>query len=455
VTAEAASRPTAQARPRPRVHFTADDGWINDPYGVAWIDGGYHLYYQAIPGRVTWASNCHWGHARADDLVHWMERPLALVPQDFEVGCWSGSVVDDTDPPVIFYTRVTGDRDEDWEIGQVAIATLDRATGVWRTDAADVLIETPPPELNLRSFRDPNVFRREDDWALLMAAALPDGSGAVLQYSSPDLKRWTYDGILCSRANDRTDSVPTGALWECPQLFQMGQDWVLIISVWDSATLLHVAAAVGSYDGLTFEPATWQRLTYGRSAYATTAFVDRDGRRCVLSWLREEPQNNPALTERAGAHSVVSTLNLEPDGRLTLAPHPDVDALRGPVLLGRPTTQGLEYRVADAAVDLFVDVSPGSWCEIVENGRLRSVLSYDPERKVIRIDRAGLHPQELPLRPEDSRVRLLLDADIVEVFTADSYGAYRIAPATDPDATAVVLTGAGAASANLRPLTGA
>src|SRR3954451_9202629 len=142
-------------RPRPRVHFTAADGWINDPYGVAWVDGCYHLYYQAIPGRVTWAPNCHWGHARSKDLIHWEERPLALAPQAFEVGGWSGSIVDDAEPPLIFYTRVTADN---WEIGQVAVATYDVVTASWRTSADHVVVPGPPPQLNVVAFRDPNVF---------------------------------------------------------------------------------------------------------------------------------------------------------------------------------------------------------------------------------------------------------------------------------------------------------
>jgi beta-fructofuranosidase len=455
MTAEATSPTTAeQSRPRPRVHFTAEDGWINDPYGVAWIDGSYHLYYQAIPGRVTWAPNCHWGHARSDDLVHWVEQPLALVPQDFETGCWSGSVVDAVDPPVIFYTRVGGSEDHEWEIGKVAVATLDKSTDTWRTSPGDVVIDAPPEELNLRSFRDPNVFRRKDDWALLMAAALPDGSGAVLQYQSVDLKHWTYDGVLCSRPNNPADELPTGGLWECPQLFPVGDQWVLVVSVWDDGTLRYVVAAIGSYDGHTFQPTSWQRLTHGESAYASTAFLDRNGRRCLLSWLREEPQNNDTLTQRAGAHSVVSTLSVRSDGTLGLLPHPDVDALRGPIMRGRVVRGGLAYGVGDRPVDLTADVKAGIRCEIGEGGRFRATLSYESDHEVIRIDRPGFSTQELPVRCADTKIRVLLDADILEIFSGGGYGAYRITPATDPAATTLVLTGAGAATTEVRPLTG-
>jgi beta-fructofuranosidase len=450
VTAEAAHA-QAPARPRPKVHFTADDGWINDPYGVAWIDGRYHLYYQAIPGRVTWAPNCHWGHAVSEDLVHWVEQGLVLVPQDYEVGCWSGSVVDEAEPPTIFYTRVTGD---DWEVGQVAAAVYDRAADSWRT-TSDAVIEGPPPELGLRAFRDPNVFRRADDWAMLMAAALPDGSGAVLQYTSPDLRAWTYDGILCSRPHDRWDEVPTGALWECPQLFQLQDRWVLVISAWDEADLLYVAASVGDYDGHTFRPGPWQRLTHGSSAYAATAFVDRDGRRCLLSWLREEPRNNDALADRAGAHSVVSTLALRADGLLELQPHPDVDALRGPTLAGRPSPRGLVFDVGDNAVDVSVVVAAGAWCEVLEGDESRGVLSYHPERSTVVVARPDLPDAELPLSQPDLPVRVLVDADILEVFAPGSYGAYRIAPATNAEGTTITVSGEGAAEAAVHLLAGA
>jgi beta-fructofuranosidase len=440
------SERAVKARPRPRIHFTAGHGWINDPYGVAWVDGRYDVYYQALPGRVTWAPNCHWGHARSDDLVHWVEQPLALVPQDFEVGCWSGSVVDDVEPPTIFYTRVSGD---EYDIGQVATATLDRTTNTWRTSASDVVIDAPPPDLRLRSFRDPKVFRGERGWTMLMAAGLSDGAAAVLQYSSTDLRHWAYDGILCSRRQDPTDDVPTGAIWECPQLFRLGAQWVLIVSVWDAGDLLYVAAAVGGYDGTTFEPASWQRLTYGSVAYAMTAFVDRDGRRCVLSWLREEPRDNDAPAERAGAHSIVSTLTLDRDGVLLLRPHPDVDAARGPAVTGH----GSRYGVGASAAEASTTVTPGEWCAIVEQSRARARLSYDAMAHLVTIDCPGFPTERLPLKNADAPIRLLLDADILEIFTAHSYGAYRIAPAAEPSTTSIVLPGGSAADATVRLFT--
>jgi beta-fructofuranosidase len=287
----------AGVRVRPSVHFTATEGWINDPYGITWDGEQYHLFYQAIPGRVTWAPNCHWGHAVSPDLVRWTELPLALVPAPDEVGCWSGSAVLDQSPAVLLYTRVAG---EDWGQGQVAIARPTPDGSSWDTAAADVLIAGPPAELGAHAFRDPYVWRTDDGWNMLMAAGLPDGSGAALQYRSADLMTWEYQGILAQRNGSEQDGAWTGKLWECPQLFPLGDAWVLLVSVWNDDVLCYVAGAIGDYDGARFVPCSWQRLTYGSSAYAMSAFTDRDGRWCVLSWPREEPQNDPPWSASRG-----------------------------------------------------------------------------------------------------------------------------------------------------------
>lgn len=423
----AVSPDDAAARPRPKVHFTAEEGWINDPYGIAWVDDRYHLYYQAVPGQVVWGPNCHWGHAESPDLVHWSEQPLALVPQEFEVGCWSGSVVHGEEP-TIFYTRVVGD---DWGLGKVAAARPDPITGRWRTCEDDVLVDGPPAELPVRAFRDPFVFRYNDDWIMLVGVARTDGTAAALQYRSTDLKAWQYDGVLCARPEDRGDDVWTGALWECPQLFPLGDVWVLLVSVWSADTLYHVAAATGSYDGRTFTPRAWQQLTHGTSAYAMTAFADRDGRRCVLSWLREEPQNDPTLVRRAGAHSVAAVVTLDAAGSLVLSPHPDLSALRQGPLQPEPAQTEFRYTTGDEAVELTLTPTERLRCELLDGDRSRLTVTWDAAEERLLLLRPGRPPASLPLGRSADQVLLLIDADLVEVFSADGYGAYRIPPARD------------------------
>jgi beta-fructofuranosidase len=407
-------------RARPSVHFTAADGWINDPYGVSWDGERYHLFYQALPGRVTWAPNCRWGHAISTDLVHWVEQPLALVPADFEVGCWSGSVVCDAGATIILYTRVAGD---DWGRGQVALARRGNGTEQWTSAVSDVVIAGPPPDLGAHSFRDPYVWSTDDGWAMLVGAGLDDGSGAALQYSSVDLLNWTYDGVLCSRAATGTDGAWTGALWECPQLIRVEEQWVLLVSVWDAEVLHYVAAAIGDYDGRRFTPHRWQRLTYGQSAYAATAFTDKDGRPTVICWLREEPQNNPQLLGWAGMHSAAAVITKTADDLLVLSPHPDLAGALPPERRGGATP--LVHEDEQQAQVYVLEPGGASTLEIGDaRGNRATVTTHGAEP--VHVTRPGAPTEFLPSALGPTRV--LVDADAIEVFTPASYGAYRIEP---------------------------
>ena len=112
---------------RPALHLTARSGWVNDPHGLTYHNGRYHLFYQHIPGSTRWREDCTWGHASSSDLASWTEHPPALTPGDGDLGCWSGGLCTPTDQPaVIFYTsadkpqqdlasvRVARPRDDTW-----------------------------------------------------------------------------------------------------------------------------------------------------------------------------------------------------------------------------------------------------------------------------------------------------------------------------------------------------
>jgi len=448
--------PPPRRRARPRLHFTAASGWVNDAYGIAWADGRYQMYHQALPGRVSWGPDCHWGYAESDDLVHWVEGPLALVPEEYERGCWSGSVVHTAEPPTIFYTRV---HDPDWDRGQVATARLDRADGRWHRRAEDVVVPAPPADLGVLRFRDPFVFETDHGWVMLIAAGLAGDVAATLQYRSADLESWTYDGVLCSRPSSETDGAWTGSMWECPQLFPLEDRWVLIVSVWHGNGLHQVAASVGSYDGQRFEPGPWQQVTHGTSAYATAAFADRDGRRCLLSWLREEPAydgvgTDPATeraTDWAGAHSLVSTVRLAEDGALVLRPHPQLAALRTEPLTGRPGPEGERFELGEAPVELTLRPRTGVVDRTVLWAADRAVATFVLDgASGLRLERPGLPDEHLPPGDPTVPVTVVLDADIVEVF-GGGYGAYRLRPTAAP-VSRVLTSGAPCTVRHLTPL---
>jgi beta-fructofuranosidase len=388
----------ATGRMRPSVHFTSEAGWINDPHGIVWQDGAYHLFFQYVPGSAQWAPSCHWGHATSPDLVRWRELEPALTPAAHETGCWSGASVVTDGELQLLYTRVAGEHPGR---GEIVRARPDAELRRWRADPVAAVVG-PPADLDVRHFRDPCVVRHDGRWVMVVGVGRADGTAAAAQYTSADLVQWDYTGILCERSRTETDPVWTGSMWECPQFFPLGDAWVLVVSVWADDVLHDVVAAIGAYDGERFTPRRWQTLTRGDSAYAMTSFVDREGRRCVLSWLREGASFDPSAAVRAGAHSLPYVVRLGERGRLTLELHPDVDLLRGPsAAVGEP--------VAATAFEVTV----------IGAGAPSVVRLRDGESEVFRVD----------LGPGD---RMIVDADIVEVLTGDAVLVTRIARSGDP-----------------------
>ena len=394
---------------RPRLHFTPHSGWINDPHGVVFADGRYHLFFQYNPAGTVWSEDVHWGHAVSDDLLTWQERPVALAPADGEAGCWSGSLVFDGDEPVIVYTRVEG---PDRALGQVALARGSAGLETWRRDPAEAVVPGPPDGLDVTAFRDPYVWRAGDGWRMIVGASLAGVDGAALQYSSADLVDWTCDGVLAQRPTTASAGVRTGAMWECPQLFELDGSWVLLFSVWADDVLHHVAYGVGDYDGRRFAARSWHRFGHGDLMYATTTFLDADGRRCALSWLRSTEGSG-----WAGAHSVPYVLRL--DGDLLLAtPHPaltgapgDPASPLGPaaaVELSAPTT------LTRGALTVTTDAADGT-VTVADGGDPRLVMPW----------------------PGGAAVRLLVDADIVELTVAGVPGIGTARCAPDPAAALI------------------
>lgn len=246
---------------RPQYHFTPDTGWMNDPNGMVYYKGEYHLFYQYNPNSTVWGP-MHWGHAVSKDLVNWTQEPIALAP-DKNGDIFSGSVVVDwnnssgffNDTPdktglVAFFTNAIGAGGQ-----EQSIAYSKDSGKTWTEYSANPVIPDPA---NTPDFRDPKVSwdNVHNKWVMTVAA------GKEVQfYSSSNLKNWTKTGAFGSQGQGSHAGV-----WECPDLYQMPVDgqtgkskWVLSLSLGASATVDSPPAAgsgmmyfVGDFDGSTF-----------------------------------------------------------------------------------------------------------------------------------------------------------------------------------------------------------
>jgi levanase len=249
-----ASPATAYHEPyRPQFHFSPQQNWMNDPNGLIYAKGQYHLFYQYNPSGDTWGS-MSWGHATSPDLIHWTQQPLA-IPQGANEMVFSGSVVNDVtnssglgtaaNPPLVaIYTsayKATGNQ------AQSLAYSLDGGT-TWTKYSGN-----PVLDLGSQNFRDPKVFWYQPTHSWLMTVALSD-QHKVSFYSSKDLKSWTH-------LSDFGPAGATGGAWECPDLFPLAVDgnpadtkWVVVVGTNPGAVAggSGVQYFVGNFDGTTF-----------------------------------------------------------------------------------------------------------------------------------------------------------------------------------------------------------
>lgn len=377
---------------RPQFHFTADRGWINDPHGITFRDGRYHLFFQHVPDSLDWAPNCHWGHASSGDLFSFEHHPIAIAPGEGDDGIWTGSVVVDGERATAFYTAIST---PDFGVGRVRVAYPTDQT--WESWAKGDVVVTAPEGLELVAYRDPFVVRdSEAGWRMFVGAALADGTAAALTYVSTDLAAWEYDGFAAQRSSAEIDPVWTGSLWECPQIFEIDGRHVLVTSVWEADRLYYAAYAVGSLVAGRFAADTWGRLTWGDCFYAPSFFRDAQGRPALLLWLRDV---RDAEAGWAGAHSIPYLLRLDGD-RLVAEPHPGLTALHRPVDGGR-----VDGSAADASWR-------GSRLDVVSGGR--AVVSFARDGSHLLIEVAGVEHEI----PAEGPLRVLVDGPILEVASA-------------------------------------
>lgn len=284
---------------RPQFHFSPEKNWMNDPNGMVFFDGEYHLFYQYNPFGNKWG-HMSWGHTVSRDLVHWEHLALA-IPETNAVMAFSGSAVVDTlntsgfgspgKPPLVaIYTGHHTDRPLQ---NQFIAYSTDRGRS-WTPYPGN-----PVLDIGAADFRDPKVFWHEPSGRWIMVVSWPV-ERKVRFYASPNLKEWSH-------LSDFGPAGSTTGIWECPDLFPLQvedgekgeESWVLVVNVGSGAPAGGSGCQyfVGDFDGTRFTrssspgrrsagPPLW--ADFGRDFYAAVSWSDvpkRDGRRLWLGWM--------------------------------------------------------------------------------------------------------------------------------------------------------------------------
>ena len=274
------TRPQNDYPYRPRLHYTPAYGWVNDPNGLVYVDGVYHMFHQYNPYSTEW-QNMSWGHATSTDLMHWEEQEVASTPDEYGTMYSGCALVDEKntagygkDALLFFYTAAGGMNEWSKEAGNLFTQKL-----MWSTDGTKTLHKRDEELVPwiVGENRDPKVFWHAESNAYVMIMYLEENDFLILR--SADLLHW-----------EQTQKMTVPGMWECPLLIEVPvegtdkKEWVF----WSADGYYQI----GSFDGYTFQTKTERKMAYfSRRAYAAQNFVNVGERVLLVPWVRLDNAN--------------------------------------------------------------------------------------------------------------------------------------------------------------------
>jgi beta-fructofuranosidase len=428
----------AKEQYRLKYHFMAPAYWINDPNGLIYFNGEYHMFYQHNP-YAPQAGSIHWGHAKSKDLVHWEHLPIALAPsEDYDLdergGCFSGSAVNDKGALTVVYT---GTVIRDGKVIQSQCLATSTDGVIFEKYEGNPVILVPPEE-GSADFRDPKVWKHDGKWYVVIGSC-KDGKGKALLYCSDDLRKWDYVGVLAE-----SDSS-MGTMWECPDFFPLGDKYVLVFSPMGMGEKKTVYL-VGDMDYKTGK-FTWDILgevDCGFDYYAPQSFLDGKGRRIMIAWLNAwdwmpwwKSFGPTAANNWCGAMSIPRTVELCDDGRLRFRPVEELEVLRGDHFRLEnteimPGIRVLPEEAGDKCLEIMAKFELKG-CEAQElgfslrcsvNGSEKTVVLYNVKAGELRFDRRRSDSSSEGVRTcklesaggKTLKLHIFVDTSCVEIF---------------------------------------
>lgn len=406
---------------RPVYHHTPAWGWMNDPNGMFYKDGVWHLYFQYNPYGSQW-ENMTWGHSTSTDLIHWTFQG-APIEADAWGTIFSGSAVVDHNNTagfgkgavVAMYTSAGENQTQ-----SIAYSN-DNGQTFTKYDGNPVLTSNTP------DYRDPHVFWNEDikRWNMIMA----EGQHMDI-YSSADLKEWKLESQFGAEYGNH------GGVWECPDLMKMkvrGTDqykWMLLCNINPGGPFGGSATQyfVGQFDGHKFTcesaPEVTKWMDYGKDHYATVTFDNApDGRRVAMAWMSNWQYANQVPTmQYRSANSVPRDLDLyEYEGQTYcgVTPSPELAAAR-PKKATKTLTE---------ACEMVVTLRGNATITLANDKGEQVVMTYDEKSRTFAMDRTKSGQKEFsddfaaltvaPVHGKMSQLRLFIDRSSIEAFDAD------------------------------------
>ena len=431
---------------RPQFHFSPQKNWTNDPNGLVYYDGEYHLFYQYNPYGDTWG-HMSWGHTISKDLLHWEQLPVAIEEYtDPATGdstmIFSGTVVVDKNNSsglcsgkecmVAIYTSHVHKDGEGKRQHQSLAYSNDKGRTWKRFD------KNPIIDIQRKDFRDPKVFWYEPQQKWVMILVIPDQFKAQF-YESKNLTEW----------NKMSEFGPMGdtlKIWECPDIYELPientnqKKWVLSLSNShpQGPKFVGMQYFIGQFDGTKFTADDPNQkplyVDYGKDFYAGITFNNipkEDPRTIMIGWANNWTYGNKIPTSPwRSAMSLPRELTLKRSGdsvRLNQRPLRNITSLRGKEL----KAENISGKQLELEIEIDIAGAEEVGVKVLKSGEEETVIGYDAVKEELFLDRThsgnvGFDPdfpsiEKVKLKPVEGKIslRIFIDHSIIEVFAND------------------------------------
>nr|WP_078382613.1 sucrose-6-phosphate hydrolase [Sutcliffiella halmapala] len=314
-------------------HLMPPVGLLNDPNGLIYYKGVYHVFFQWNPFATEHGAK-FWGHYTTTDLVTWKLEPIALAPSEWfeKNGCYSGSAIEKDGEMFLFYTGNVKDENNNRETFQCVAVSNDGFSFQKKGPVVTL------PECYTAHFRDPKVWEKNGKWYMVVGAQSLHGEGEVALFSSLDLENWKFHGSIAGSKMNGLDEF--GYMWECPDLFSLDGADVLIVSPQGLNAdgflynnLYQSGYFIGKLDEIeaTYEHGSFTELDRGFDFYAPQTMLDDEGRRILIGWMgvpEENEEDHPTI-QHQWIHCMTLPRKLElKEGKLYQTPVEELKKLR-------------------------------------------------------------------------------------------------------------------------------
>lgn len=415
---------------RMHFHVMPPVGLLNDPNGFVFFQGQYHIFYQWNPFATNHDTK-FWGHYISDDLVHWESAPVALAPDQWfdKDGCYSGSALVNNGKLILFYTgNVRNERGERETYQCMAVSN----DGITFEKKGPIIYL---PEGYTAHFRDPKVFNKNGRWYMVIGAQTIEKKGEVVLFSSDNLEQWTFLGPLAG--NNKNGLGDFGYMWECPDLFDLNGQDILIVSPqglspkgYEFNNIYQSGYFNGTvdYEKITYNHGEFTELDRGFDFYAPQTTQDEQGRQLLFGWMgnAEGPGTTQPPVDQHWTHALTIPRQLGwKDGQLFQTPVEELALLRE----NEVALQGIELtnqevqldQVNGLVLELLIKIKKWNTNDFTIKIGKSNVISYRQDNATFTFQRANFKDMnKIESRhcivPTLRSIQVFKDTSSIEIF---------------------------------------